>query len=185
MNIKCLAIVANGSEDSELITCTDLIKRAGGEFKYCSIDDLTVTLSHGSKLTCDFLFDELNDYSDYNLIFIPGGIKGTNRMKECPKLLELIKKFHDRGNFVAGICAGPTVLSKARIMENHKYTCYDGCENNMDNLSNYVPKAHSVVSANVITGRSVNYTIEFTLDIIKTMLGEETLNTLKKQILMD
>jgi len=183
MNIKCLAIVANGSEDSELITCTDLIKRAGGEYKYCSLDEIEVTLSHGSKLVCDFLFDESSNYEDYNLIFIPGGLKGVNRMYESNALLKLIKNFHDTNRFISAICAGPTVLALAQIMENHKFTCYDGFEEKTNVKDNYILKAPSVVSGNVITGRSVNYVIEFTLDIIETMLGKDKRLALEKQIL--
>ncbi len=182
--MKVYAFVANGSEDSELVTTVDVLKRGKIDVLLVSIDDLFVTLSHGLIIKADMTIDNFSDelIDDAYGLIIPGGLKGVNAMLESKELLSIIKKFNDNKKFVSAICAGPTVLSKAGVIGDNKYTCYDGFEEKITD-GKYQKGKSFVVSNNVITGRSMNYSIEFGLAILEYLKGKEDRIKVEKSIL--
>ena len=185
--MKILAFMASGTEDSELIGTLSLLQRAKIDRLLISVEDsLTLKGSHGNTIVCDSL---LSSYSvkqllDYDGLFIPGGKRGVDTMKNTPKLLELIKEYSKRGKPITSICAGPTVLSRAGIMEGVSFTCYDGFEKEIPEGC-YVVKSPVVRDKNIITARSVAYVSEFGLDIIKYLLSDSEYDRVKHSILKE
>ncbi|MDF2520114.1 MAG: thiamine biosynthesis protein ThiJ [Clostridia bacterium] len=58
------------------------------------------------------------DFDDVEGLIIPGGWNDEQR----EELTQLIQKLHGEGKLLASICAGPQYLSKAGILETHKFT---------------------------------------------------------------
>ena len=176
--MKVVIFVSNGTEDSEYVTTRDLLRRANIEVTTLSIDEKIVKLSHGLNIISDGLIDE---YDTSDAIILPGGKVGVNNFLSNDKLLNIIREHHSLGKLTCAICAAPVVLHKAGILKNNSFTCYDGFEEGISDGC-YIKKP-TIRSSNVITGRSMNYTIEFALNIIDYLLGDEATKRVKEGIL--
>ena len=68
------------------------------------------------------------------------------------------------------ICAAPSILGIHGYLENKKYTCFAGFNEEIagDFTGNEVE-----VDGNIITGRSMKYAIPFGLAIVEKLLGSE------------
>ena len=89
---KVCIFLAPGFEEVEALTPVDLLRRAGAEVTVVSIgEERVVTGSHQIPVTADAVFDEM-DFSEQDLFILPGGQPGTNNLKACGKLRELLAK---------------------------------------------------------------------------------------------
>ena len=173
--MKGLFLLADGFEDVEALAPRDLLVRAGVEVHTASIsNELLVTTSHKIKLYADHLVSEIKE-DDYDFIVLPGGGRGTQNLLNSEAVLSLVKKFNDNHKLVCAICAAPMVLSKAGLLHNKKFTCYKGCEEGLDGL---FTGEEVVKDDNIITARSMLYSIPFGLAIIELLLG----STVKEKI---
>ena len=105
--MKLLVFVANGTEDSELVTTISLLKRANIDSYLISTEDsLVITGSHSTRITCDELLSNLNlrKMMDYDGLFFPGGKRGVNTVKSKDIVIDLIKEYNLR---LRGCCVRP------------------------------------------------------------------------------
>lgn len=77
---KVYAFVANGSEEVELLAVVDVLLRGGQDVKLVSITgSKDVVSAHQIKLQADLEFSEA-DFSDADVLFLPGGMPGTRNL---------------------------------------------------------------------------------------------------------
>ena len=85
---RVYAFVADGMEEVECLAVCDCLRRAKVDVKLVSImGRKMVTGSHGFKIEADCLFEEIGD--DADVLFLPGGLVGTNNLKAHRGLAEL------------------------------------------------------------------------------------------------
>ncbi|MDO5136251.1 MAG: DJ-1/PfpI family protein [Eubacteriales bacterium] len=171
MDKKVYIFFADGFEEVEGLTVVDLMRRAGIEIVTVSIKDTReVTSSHSIALLTDKCFMDV-DFSDGDMLVLPGGLGGTKRLAACEPLRELLKNFHNKGGKVAAVCAGPTVLADLGLLKGRRATAYPSC---MDGLKDAIPSEEKVVvDGNVTTSRGLGTSIDFALSLIGQLLGEE------------
>lgn len=177
---KVTVFIADGTEEVECLTIVDLLRRAGIEVRLVSImDTAKIVSSHKVTIEADGQFDT-EDYSDSDMLFIPGGMPGVTNMLSHKGLEELIRKFNDQGKRLGAVCAGPSVLGKAGVLEGKKATCFPGWEDKL-NCGEYTG---ALVQADglVITGRGLGACIEEGLEIIRLLKGEEVSEDIKRRI---
>ncbi|MBO5657672.1 MAG: DJ-1/PfpI family protein, partial [Agathobacter sp.] len=104
-------------------------------------------------------------------IVLPGGMPGTTTLGESEIVQKVIRDFAAAGKLVAAICAAPSVLGQAGILEGKKATCYPGFEDQLAGATSLAEPV--VVDGNIITGRGMGTAIPFALAIIAYFLGEE------------
>lgn len=181
--MKILAFCANGSEDAEFIITVDLLRRAKVDVSIVSVENESIYTSHNVQIRADKMLKDMDkdELMSYDGLFLPGGKVGVSNLIKSNKLISLIKDFYNCGKLVSAICAAPTVLAKANIMSNHKFTCYDGFESLID--GDYMKAMPYVIDSNIITGRSLNYTIDFALAIIEYLVGKDERERVEKGIL--
>jgi len=178
--MRVLFLVANGSEDSEFITTRDILKRGGIDVLTASINDIDVELSHSINIMADTVLTDKMPLLD--AIIIPGGMKGVNNLLSDKRVLKLLKEYFDKGLLVGAICAAPLVLYKAGILNGIEYTCYKGIE---EEIHEGIYKDLGVIkSKNVITAKSMYYSIDFGLEIVEYLMNKETKERIMKGILM-
>ena len=123
MTKKAALFIADGSEEVEAITPVDLLRRAKIDVDVISImDSKTVTASRGVVITADKTLGEA-DLDAYDMLILPGGIKGTDNLNNCEVLKESIRKYNDEGKGIAAICAAPTVFAGMGLLDGKKATC--------------------------------------------------------------
>ncbi|STI84003.1 DJ-1 family protein [Escherichia coli] len=71
--------------------------------------NLAITCSRGVKLLADAPLVEVAD-GEYDVIVLPGGIKGAECFRDSTLLVETVKQFHRSGRIVAAICAAPATV---------------------------------------------------------------------------
>ena len=126
--MKIYAFLATGFEEVEAVAPIDVCRRAGLEVTTVSItNELTVMGAHGVGFVADTLFAD-NDYSDADMLFLPGGMPGSTNLDAHEGLRQIILAHNKAGKALAAICAAPLVFGNLGLSKGKKMTCYPGCE---------------------------------------------------------
>ncbi len=177
---KVTVFIADGTEEVECLTIVDLLRRAGIDVRLVSImESQTIVSSHKVTIVADGQIDT-EDYSDSDMLFIPGGMPGVTNMLAHQGLNDLIKKFYAEGKRLGAVCAGPSVLGQAGVLEGKKATCFPGWEDKL-NCGEYTG-ALVETDGTVITGRGLGACIEEGLEIISILKDDETAADIKRRI---
>jgi len=175
-------LIGTGFEEIEALTPVDLLRRAGAEVKTVGLNGKIVYGSHAIGVECDITIDAL-DVSDAEMIVLPGGLGGVASIRGCEKALEAVKAVYETGNYVAAICAGPTVLADLGITDGKQATCFPSCEDGMGSAIMQENKA-AVRDGKIITGTSAGCAIPFGLALIEALKGAEVAERIAKQIVI-
>ena len=169
---KVYAFVANGSEEVELLAVVDVLLRGGQDVKLVSITgSKDVVSAHQIKLQADLEFSEA-DFSDADVLFLPGGMPGTRNLAAHEGLCGELLKADKAGKRLAAICAGPSVLGGLGILEGRKATCYPGFEG-------------VVTDGNVTTARGLGYALDLGIELLALLTDREHAGQIKDSIQYD
>ena len=87
---KAVVFFADGTEECEALLVVDLLRRAKVEVIVASaMGRRELVSSHKIHLTADALAEEV-DYSDVDMVVLPGGIPGTPNLAANKTVLSLI-----------------------------------------------------------------------------------------------
>lgn len=177
---KVYLFLAEGFEEIEGLTVVDLLRRAGIDITMVSISgDRKVTGSHQITTIADALFEEV-DYSDADMLVLPGGMPGTLHLQEHEGLDGLLRDFAVRNKSIAAICAAPRVLGSKGLLEGKKATCYPGHEDQL--LGAYVMNTAVVQDGNITTSKGMGTSIDFSLSLISMLRGAEEAKRIAQSI---
>jgi 4-methyl-5(b-hydroxyethyl)-thiazole monophosphate biosynthesis len=177
---KVLIYLAPGFEEIEAVTTIDLLRRADIEVTIAGLEDKSITGAHGITVLPDIYYDKVNP-EEYDCLVLPGGQPGTNNLKNDKKVLESIKKFKHENKLIGAICAAPTVLWEAGILENKRVTSYPSAK---DVFTSAIYEESSVVNdESIITSRGVGTAIDFALDLICEIKGDAVKQKIANKIL--
>lgn len=173
--------LADGFEEIEGLTVTDLLRRAKIETEMVSImENRQILGSHGIGIQADGLFSDY-DYADAEVLVLPGGMPGTRNLGAHKGLCALLEKHYEAGGKLAAICAAPSVFGQLGFLHGKKATCYPGFEGELKGAQ--VCKEKVVTDGNVITAKGMGAAIEFGLELIRQLKGEKTANEIKEGIM--
>ena len=163
-------VCADGFEEVEGLTAVDLLRRAGIDVKMVSImGRLQITGSHNISVNTDILIEDIREEAD--MLLLPGGMPGTNYLREHEGLADLLKKQYEAGKWVAAICAAPSVFGGLGFLKDKEATSYPGC---LDGIPVGAYKEDPVVvDGNVVTSRGVGTAIAFALKLIEVLISKE------------
>ncbi len=177
---KVYLFFADGFEEVEGLTAVDLLRRAGVDAKMVSImGRKQVTGSHNIKIETDLLMEEIKERAD--MLVLPGGLPGTDYLREHQRLAKLLKRQYITGGWVAAICAAPSVLGGLGILKDRAATSYPGCLDGME-VGTY-QEEEVVVDGHVVTSRGVGTAIPFALTLIEVLEGKEAANQIAASII--
>lgn len=162
--MKIAVLISNGSEEIEVLTPVDVLRRANVECHLISVCEKQVVGSHNIKITSDYLLDEVC-LSSYDGIVIPGGMPGAEIISKSKKVINAITDMMKNNKLVASICASPAVvLARHNLLQNKKATCYmaDDFINLMKD--NFILE-DVVVDGNLITANGPKSAMLFSLKI--------------------
>ena len=162
---KVCVLLADGFEEIEALTVSDVMRRANLTCDLVSIKEKQVKSSHGLVVEADKLF---NEDMEYDLVVIPGGVPGAPNLRDDKRVINFVKKQNKEGKLIGAICAGPIVLGKAEIIEGKNITSYPGYEDELPNCE-YLEDA-VVVDGNIITSRGPATAMVFSYKLLE-MLG--------------
>jgi 4-methyl-5(b-hydroxyethyl)-thiazole monophosphate biosynthesis len=167
---KALVPLADGFEDIEAVAVIDVLRRGGIEVVTASLSQGSSSLSaHGIRMQTDAVLDDvLADHWD--AIILPGGGQGTANLMACEPLIERLRAQKESGGYICAICAAPTVLAAAGVIEDEDVTCYPTCAPEMKCP---VVDAPAVADRQIITGRGPGSAIIFAFAVLMHLAGED------------
>ena len=162
---KTALLLAPGFEEVEALTVVDLLRRAGFICDMVAVRGGTeVVGSHGIVVKSDCAFSNA-DFSTYDGVILPGGMPGTTNLAADQKVISILQDYSSQGKLTAAICAAPTVLAKAGLLEGKKAVCYPGMESQLTGALAGNPPVQR--DGTVITSQGVGTAIPFGLEIIR------------------
>ena len=163
--------LANGFEEVEAITPVDIMRRAGLDVRTVSIyDSPMVTGAHKVPIQTDMVFCQV-DFSQVDLIVLPGGLPGSTNLDACEPLCQALKQHTEGGKPVAAICAAPLVLGHLGLLVGRKATCYPGVEPELTGAT--CTGAMVEVDGNIITGKGPAAAFEFGFTLVEQLKSPE------------
>ena len=178
---KVLVPLAQGCEELEAITITDLLVRAGIEVTTAGLDNKPVRASRGATLIPDTTIDQVTNI-EYDMIVLPGGLPGADHLRDDARVQELLKKHAARDKYVAAVCAAPKALAEAGLLDNKAATGYPGVLNSLDLKSTQIKDSAVEVDGKVITSRGPGTAMDFALVLIGLLEGNDKRKEVEKQL---
>lgn len=173
--------LAEGLEEIEGLTVVDLLRRAGIVVTTVSINGKKeVTGAHQITVLADALFEEV-DFSQMDGVVLPGGMPGTNNLMQHLGVNQVIRAFDREKKLVAAICAAPSVLGKAGLLEGKRATCYPGFETQLTGA--LYSQEPVVLDGTVLTSRGMGTAVPFGLALIAYFLGQEAAVEIRDSVL--
>ena len=107
---KAVVFFAEGTEECEALLVVDLLRRAKVDVTVASASgSREIVSSHKVHITANALAEEV-DYSDVDMVVLPGGIPGTPNLAANKTVTDTCVSFAKSGKKVAAICAAPSTL---------------------------------------------------------------------------
>lgn len=166
---KVAVLIANGTEEIEVLTPVDVLRRADGVVcDLISVSGREPKCSHGVSILADKVIEEVT-LSSYDAVVIPGGMPGALNISSNEKVISSLKQMEKDGKLIASICASPAVVLKANGLFSGKLaTCYPA-EKFVKLLGEDYTGEDVQVCDNLITANGPKSALKFALEICKAL----------------
>lgn len=176
-----VVILAEGFEEIEAIAPIDVLRRAGVRVTLLGLNSLAVKSSRGIGVQTDMLFHDWTGLPD--AVVVPGG-PGASNLAKSKELAQFLKGMDAAKKIVAAICAAPAVvLAPTGILDGKKATCYPGYEADFSKTT-VCAEDRVVVDGHLITSRGPGTALEFSLEIVRKLVGDAMVETLRQKMLI-
>lgn len=166
---RVVVFIADGSEEVEAVTPIDFLRRAGIEVIVAGVSTLEVTGGHAVRITADVLAEDVP--GDVDAVVVPGGMPGAANIAANEAATTLIRRAFADGKLIAAICAAPAVvLEPAGVLSGKRFTCFPGFEERVS--SGTFSTDRVVRDGTVITSRGAGTACEFSVEVIRYLLGD-------------
>ncbi|MCK5002478.1 MAG: DJ-1/PfpI family protein [Gammaproteobacteria bacterium] len=176
---RALVPLAQGCEELEAITITDLLVRAGVDVTTAGLDDQTVIASRGTHIIPDTNIETVKNEL-FDLIVLPGGLPGADHLRDDIRLQTLLQQHAQNNKLIAAICAAPRALAAAGLLEGKKITCYPGALDEYPQLD--VRSTAIEIDGQIITSRGPGTAMDFALTLIELLKGLEKCTEIEHQL---
>ena len=166
---KVLIPLAQGCEEIEAITAIDILRRAGIEVVSAGLDAQPVRASRGTVIIPDTTLEAALKH-EYDMVLLPGGQPGSNNLKADARILDLVQRMAQQGKYVAAICAAPSVLATAGLLDDKRATSFPGALDAFPQVQQQ--QAAVVEDGKLITSRGPGTAMDFALILVERLLGK-------------
>jgi 4-methyl-5(b-hydroxyethyl)-thiazole monophosphate biosynthesis len=173
MTFRALITLAEGIDDLQCVTLIDVLRRARVEVVVASVETRRMlTCARGSRLTADaMLLDVLAQ--PFDLIVLPGGAVGAQRLAAYHPLQQLIKDQAAAGRLFAGIAQAPALALQAfGVLRQRRMTCLPSVSQQLSGCT-FVDQP-VVVDGNCITAQGSGAALPFALMLVEQLCGKAT-----------
>lgn len=157
-----------GFEEIEAITIIDVLRRADIQVTTAGLTTQMVMGAHAIAVIADHILDEI-DTSAFDAIVLAGGA-GTFRLREDPRISQILLAQAAENKLIGAICAAPTVLSAAGLLKNKRATSFPSVQSQLE-VGEYLT-IPVVVAGNVVTSRGAGTAMAFALKLVEILCGQ-------------
>lgn len=174
--MSALLLVAPGSEEIETVATQDVLVRAGIDVvlaSCCPAGQRLVRASRGVQLMADCHLDEL-PAGDFELIVVPGGLPGSECIRDNPRAIALLRAQAEAGRWRAALCAAPAVvLLPHGLLGEARATCHPGFWARIP--ASQLSQERVVIDSGsrLVTSQGPGTAIEFALALVRVLRGAE------------
>ncbi|KAH7650591.1 Protein/nucleic acid deglycase DJ-1 protein [Dioscorea alata] len=161
--------IANGSEEMEVVMLVDILRRAKVNVVVASVEkSKQIVASQSTKIVADKSIADASG-TTYDLIILPGGVTGSERLQKSRILKKLLKEQKLARRIYGGICSSPFVLQKQGLLKDKIATAHPSA---ISKLTGQVDdETDVIIDGNLITGRGLVTVMDFALAIVNKFFG--------------
>jgi 4-methyl-5(b-hydroxyethyl)-thiazole monophosphate biosynthesis len=175
---KVLTILADGFEEVEAVTPIDLLRRAGAEVVLAGLaDGIHVTGRSGVTMHADTQLATV-ETADFDCVFLPGG-PGVKHLRADPRVRAIVLRHGKADRWIAAICAAPTVLFDAGLLEGRRYTAHFSVANELPNI---LANERVVADGRLLTSRGAGTALDFGLLLVEKLFSTEKSDEVARSI---
>ncbi len=164
-----LVPLTQGCEEIEAVTIIDILRRAEITVISAGLDEQPVRASRGTVLIPDTTLEKALEQA-YDMVVLPGGQPGTNNLKADSRIINFLNTMAQQGKYISAICAAPSVLAKAGLLDGKRATCFPGA---LDSFPNVLQQKAAVVEdGKIITSRGPGTAMDFALTLVERLAGK-------------
>jgi protease I len=173
---RAVVITAQGFEDEEVIYPVIRLKEAGfavdiaTKSRVLAIGRKAYPLETLVKFYASLVDATKLQTDDYELVIIPGGFEGPDRVRQIPEVLEFVRSMEKAGKIVAAVCHGPWILISAGLLKGKKATGYAGIIDDIKNAGADFIDQPVVEDGNIITGQHARNLPEFMEAVLRKFI---------------
>ncbi len=169
--MRVLIPLADGVEPLEAVSIMDVLRRAGIEVVTVSLsEETTVYAAQQVVLMADQLWNDDLELETFAAIVLPGGGRGTERLAADERVMDALRFFEENELLIGAICAAPTVLVKAGVLDGCKATCFP---DHAEALGASYVDVPVVADGLIITSQGPGTSLLFALVLVRHLIGEE------------
>ncbi|MDE6659364.1 MAG: DJ-1/PfpI family protein [Eubacterium sp.] len=171
--------LADGFEIIEAMAPIDMLRRANVEVTTVGVDKKVITSSCSIPVTADIVSNEF-EFKDVEAIVLPGGGQGTINLENSSLVQSVIDEAVQCQALVCAICAAPSILGHKGLLNGKNAICFPGFEEALEGAN--ISKDYVVTDGDFITAKGAGVCIEFGLEIVRELVGEEAAETVRSTI---
>jgi len=177
---KVLVPLAPGFEEIEAVTVIDVLRRAGIEVTIAGTVAGEIKGRNGIGVASDVPLDAVTAHP-FDMIVLPGGSDGTENLKKDPRVKKILQEMERRGRYITAICAAPTVLSAAGLLDGKNVTSHPSVEKDLPGVK--YSEDRVVVDGHLVTSRSPGTAMEFAMKLVEILEGRSKMEEVNRGVL--
>lgn len=172
---KVYVFLADGFEDVEALIPVDVLRRGGVEVITVSTTDFPLVESaHGVGIEADLQFEQC-DFSDADLLMLPGGMPGAANLVAHDGVCKTVSAQAAAGKKVSAICAAPAVvLAQLGLLSGRKATCYPGFEQALKDGGAQYTGDLVTVDGNITTAEGPAAAFPYAYELLSQLVDQPT-----------
>lgn len=177
---QVLVPLAPGFEEIEAVAVIDLLRRAQITVTVAGVDPGPIVGRTGITIVPDAVLIEVVG-REYDLVVLPGGAAGAERLKREPALAALLRRTAEAKRLVAAICAAPTVLAAAGLLHGRRVTSHPSVKDQLVGV--HYHDEPIVVDDVIVTSRGPGTAVAFGLALVELLQGAAIATELRRSVL--
>ena len=173
MSKTALIPIADGSEEIEAVTLINVLRRAEISVTVASVSDdgaLQIIGSHGIGLVADCGIEDCQD-ADFDLIAIPGGLLGAERIAASAALDKLLRRQAAENRLYGAICSAPQLVLASKGLLDEKMATGHPMFQSLPKAQDVDSESRVVVDGNCVTSQGPGTAIDFSLALVEQLCG--------------
>lgn len=171
--------LADGFEIIEAMAPVDMLRRANVEVTTVGVDKKVIISSCGIPVIADIVSNEF-EFKDVEAVVIPGGANGVTNLENSSLVQSVLDEAVQCGALICAICAGPSILGHKGLLKGKNAICFPGFEDSLEGAN--ISKDYVVTDGDIITAKGAGVCIEFGLEIVRELVGDEAAKTVRSTI---
>ncbi|MCD8291819.1 MAG: DJ-1/PfpI family protein [Prevotella sp.] len=179
--IKVYEFLTTGFEIIEAMIPVDVMRRGGVCIKTVSLTG-SIMVESGCKaqVKADMLFEDA-DFSDADLLMLPGGLPGAYNLNAHEEMKKLLLEQNAKGKMISAICAAPLVLGGLGLLKGKRATCYPSFEEYLKGAE-YTQEL-CTVDGNITTGKGPAAAFPYAFTLLAALKGEDVANGVAEEMM--